>query len=165
MKVKELSREQLIELKQNYLSTLNKDCSYMDLADADNKVSDEEIFEVFGDTEFVPDDFFSSKEREEVTYEQFIEDLKVLRNDPSKMFQYLTIDGEEYEDYCSNYTLGLHTTYFDDFEITFLALSYVVNIPCDGCLGYGGADCLEGWTDEMIWAKITQYSDKVYRLD
>ena len=161
MKVKELSREQLIELKQNYLSTLNKDCSYMDLADADEKVSDQKIFEVFGDTEFVPDDFFSSKEREEVTYEQFVEDLKVLRNDSSKIFQYLTIN----EDDCSNYTLGLHTTYFDDFEITFLALSYVVNTPCDGDLGYGGAKCLEGWTDEMIWAEITQHSDKVYRLD
>ena len=59
MKVKELSREQLIELKQNYLSTLNKDCSYMDLADADEKVSDQEIFEVFGDTDFTPDDFNS----------------------------------------------------------------------------------------------------------
>ena len=164
MEVIELSREQLIELKQYYLATPNKDCSYMDLSDADNKVSDQEIFEVFGDTDFTPDDFYS-KGREEVTYEQFIEDLKELRNDPSKMYSYLTIDGEEYEDDCSNYTLGMHTTYFDDFEITFLALSYVVNIPCDGCLGYGGADCLEGWTDEMIWAKITQYSDKVYRLD
>lgn len=27
MTVKELSREQLIELKQNYLSTLNRECS------------------------------------------------------------------------------------------------------------------------------------------
>lgn len=164
MKVKELSREQLIELKQNYLSTLNKDCSYMDLANADEKVSDEEIFEVFGGTEFTPDDF-SSKGREEVTYEQFLQDLKVLRNDPSKMFQYLTINGDMYEDDCSNYTLGLHTTYFDDFEITFLALSYVVNTPHDGTEGYGGAKCLEGWTDDMIWKEITKHSDKVYRLD
>ena len=143
MKVKELSREQLIELKQYYLATPNKDCSYMDLANADKKVSD----------------------KEEVTYEQFVEDLKVLRNDPSKMFQYLTFNGDRYEDDCSNYTLGLHTTYFDDFEITFLALSYVVNTPCEGELGYGGAKCLEGWTDEMIWAEITQNSNNVYRLD
>lgn len=164
MKVKELSREQLIELKQYYLATPNKDCSYMDLADADKKVSDKEIFEVFGDTDFTPGDFYS-KGREEVTYERFIEDLKVLRNDPSKMFQYLTFNGDRYEDDCSNYTLGLHTTYFDDFEITFLALSYVVNTPCEGDLGYGSAKCLEGWTDEMIWAEITQNSDKVYRLD
>lgn len=68
MKVKELSREQLIELKQYYLATLNEGCSYDDLADADNKVSDQEIFEVFGDTDFTPDDF-NSKGREEVTYE------------------------------------------------------------------------------------------------
>ena len=136
----------------------------MDLSDADKKVSDKEIFEVFGDTEFTPDDFYS-KGREEVTYEQFVEDLKVLRNDPSKMYQYLTFNGDRYEDDCSNYTLGLHTTYFDDFEITFLALSYVVNTPCEGDLGYGGAKCLEGLTDEMIWAEITAHSDKVYRLD
>lgn len=165
MTVKELSREQLLELKQNYLSTLNEDCSYMDLANADEKVSDQEIFEVFCGTEFTPDDF-NSKGRELVTYEQFVEDLKVLRNDPSKMFTYVTIDGEEYEDDCSNYTLGMHTTYFDDFEIEFLALSYVVNTPQEGDgTGYGGAKCLEGWTDEMIWAEITQNSDKVYYLD
>lgn len=59
MKVKELSREQLIELKQYYLATLCGGCSYDDLADADNKVSDRQVFEVFGDTEFTPDDFNS----------------------------------------------------------------------------------------------------------
>ena len=164
MKVKELSREQLIELKQNYLSTLNEDCSYDDLADADNKVSDEEIFEVFGFTEFVPDDF-SSKVRKEVTYEQFIKDLDELREDYSKMYQYMTIDGEECKGDTSTYTLGMHTTYFNDFEINFLALSYVVNTPYDGTEGYGGAKCLEGWTDEMIWKEITKHSEKVYRLE
>lgn len=163
MKVKELSREQLIELKQNYLSTLNNDCSYMDLADADEKVSDQEIFEVFEGTEFTPDDF-NAKGRELVTYEQFVKDLKELRNDASKMYQYLTIDSDMEGD-CYNYTLGMHTTYFDDFEIEFLALSYVVNTPQEDVIGYGGAKCLEGWTDEMIWAEITQYSDKVYYLD
>lgn len=169
MTVKDLHRKQLIELKQNYLCTLNgnhgvhEGVSYNELANADELVSDEEIFEVFEGTEFSPDDFSMSSR--EVDYEQFVKDLEEIRKDTSKMVQYVTIDGEEYEDDCSNYTLGMHTTYFDDFEIEFLALSYVVNTPQEGDTGYGGAKCLEGWTDEMIWAEITQHSDKVYYLD
>ena len=44
MSVYELSKNQLIELKQNYLCEVQKNVSYGELCDADNIISDEEIF-------------------------------------------------------------------------------------------------------------------------
>ena len=59
MSVEELSREQLIELKQNYYcNVLNNNASYGELADIDNLVSDEEIFKEYGGIIFTNDDFF-----------------------------------------------------------------------------------------------------------
>lgn len=59
MSVEELSRDQLIELKQNYLEeVLGEETSWYDLANADNIVSDEYVFAQEGATEFVMDDFF-----------------------------------------------------------------------------------------------------------
>lgn len=65
MKVEELSREQLVELKQNYLTELSdkrngEGVSYWELANADELVSDEEIFDYYAGTDFVPEDFFCS---------------------------------------------------------------------------------------------------------
>ena len=62
MKVTELTREQLCELKQNYLCELcdrrtNETPSYGELAAADATVTDEEIFAYYAGTEFVPEDF------------------------------------------------------------------------------------------------------------
>lgn len=63
MSVEELSREQLIELKQNYYcNVLNNNASYGELADIDNLVSDEEIFKEYGGIIFTNDDFFCSCE-------------------------------------------------------------------------------------------------------
>lgn len=64
MKIRELNRGQLIELKQSYLSDKmlreeDRTPSYGELADADELVSDEEIFAQHDDTSFSPDDFFS----------------------------------------------------------------------------------------------------------
>lgn len=57
MNVAELSRNQLIELKQAYL-TENQDTVYMsELAFADELVSDETIFEEYAGYEFSEDDF------------------------------------------------------------------------------------------------------------
>lgn len=56
MNVRELSREQLIELKQGYL-TQKGNPSYGELAAADELVPDETIFEEYSATEFTPDDF------------------------------------------------------------------------------------------------------------
>ena len=71
MTVHELSRDQLVELKQNYLSELADegsyaevmDCdydepSYWDLAYADEIVPDDVIFHEYEGISFVTDDFF-----------------------------------------------------------------------------------------------------------
>lgn len=57
MKVRELNREQLVELKQGILFSLPESPSYGELADADNLVDDETVFDLYDDTEFVPEDF------------------------------------------------------------------------------------------------------------
>ena len=59
MSVYELSKNQLIELKQNYLCEVQKNVSYGELCDADNIVSDEEIFSEYVNVEFSKDDFLS----------------------------------------------------------------------------------------------------------
>ena len=71
MNVKELTREQLVELKQHYMAELvnegtfaevmNRDYdepSYSDLANADEIISDDFIFEHYDGVDFVTDDFF-----------------------------------------------------------------------------------------------------------
>lgn len=57
MTVHELSRDQLIELKQHMLCEQGSP-SYGELADADELISDEKVFEEYCDTDFVKDDFF-----------------------------------------------------------------------------------------------------------
>lgn len=77
MLVQELSREQLHELKERYLIEL-ADCgqyaevvgvdwdapSWGELAAADEIVPDDVIFEEYGDTWFVMDDFFCTAGQE-----------------------------------------------------------------------------------------------------
>lgn len=59
MSVKELNREELIELKQNYYcNELGNNASYGELANIDNIVTDEEIFNFYDYVDFVKDDFF-----------------------------------------------------------------------------------------------------------
>lgn len=60
MNVQQLHPEQLEELKINYLSELNGDLSYGEIADINELVSDEEVFEAYNGYEFVPDDFACS---------------------------------------------------------------------------------------------------------
>lgn len=70
MKVTELTREQLIQLKQRYLTILANEGtfaavvgrgydepSYGDLADADEIVPDEVVFRQWENTNFVEEDF------------------------------------------------------------------------------------------------------------
>lgn len=63
MTVRELNREQLIELKGRYIDDRNAEkgegTSYQEYAEADYLVSDEEIFTAYDGTEFVEDDFLS----------------------------------------------------------------------------------------------------------
>lgn len=65
MSIKELTREQLIELKQRYYTERNENVSYGELADIDNLVSDNEIFEEYGDITFVEEDFFCTSGKED----------------------------------------------------------------------------------------------------
>lgn len=59
MKVKELNREELIELKQNYYcNKLGNNASYGELADIDKIVTDKEIFKFYDNIDFVKEDFF-----------------------------------------------------------------------------------------------------------
>ena len=58
MGVKELTREQLIELKQRYYTERNENVSYGELVDIDNLVSDNEVFEEYEHITFVEEDFF-----------------------------------------------------------------------------------------------------------
>ena len=57
MTVHELTREQLIELKQHMLCEQGTP-SYGELADADELISDEAVFAEFDVTDFTEDDFF-----------------------------------------------------------------------------------------------------------
>lgn len=60
MKVTNLNREQLTELKQNYYCENNDNVSWFELATIDDLVSDEDIFEEYEEVYFTEDDFLSS---------------------------------------------------------------------------------------------------------
>lgn len=66
MKVTELNREQLISLKERYLidwyDSIDQCPSWDELADADNIIQDDLVFEYFEGIEFVPEDFGPSSE-------------------------------------------------------------------------------------------------------
>ena len=61
MKVTDLNREQILELKQRILEESNEaygeGTSYGELADADTLVSNDEVIAAYRDTEFTPEDF------------------------------------------------------------------------------------------------------------
>jgi len=60
MTVKELSRDQLIELKQNYYCSKHKSVSWGELAQIESLVSDKTIIKEYACYDFVDDDFMSS---------------------------------------------------------------------------------------------------------
>lgn len=68
MTVQELNRDQLIELKQHYIDEKNQEVgqgtSWGELADADELISDKEIYAAYECYDFVNDDFFCSAGRE-----------------------------------------------------------------------------------------------------
>ncbi len=57
MVFKDLSREQIIQLKQRLYCEKNENVSYGELADIDNLVSDDEVKSEYGDIMFVEEDF------------------------------------------------------------------------------------------------------------
>lgn len=58
MTVHELNRDRIIQLKQYHLMQDGESVSWLELANADEEVSDEEIFAEFAGTDFTDDDFF-----------------------------------------------------------------------------------------------------------
>ena len=67
MKVTELSRDELIELKQRYLMEKRDEAhedepSYGELASVDELISDDEVFAEFDYIDFEKDDFFCNSE-------------------------------------------------------------------------------------------------------
>lgn len=61
MTVYELNRDQIIELKQSYLTgKKGESLSYEELSHADTLVSDNDIFNEYSCTDFTEDDFFCS---------------------------------------------------------------------------------------------------------
>jgi len=64
--VQDLSKEEMLELKQNYLDNHlleveDRTASYGELADADEIVSDNIIFDTYEGTVFTDDDFFCNQ--------------------------------------------------------------------------------------------------------
>ena len=57
MKVNNLSRKMIVELKGKYLCETQEFVSWSELADADKIVSDEEVFSYYADVDFTEDDF------------------------------------------------------------------------------------------------------------
>ena len=59
MTVRELSREQLEQLKQDYfVQRYGENISYDELANIDKLVGDDEVFDYYGDVYFTKEDFF-----------------------------------------------------------------------------------------------------------
>ena len=57
MSYKELNRDQILDLKQNYLVRTRDNVSYNELAEADILVSDEELEQEHKNVNFVEEDF------------------------------------------------------------------------------------------------------------
>ena len=57
MSYKELNRDQILALKQNYLVRTQDSVSYNELAEADNLVSDEELEQEYKNVNFLEEDF------------------------------------------------------------------------------------------------------------
>lgn len=64
MKVEELNREQLKELKINYLSLNKNNISYGEIANIDAIIPDAEILEYYNGVNFTEADFFNNGEAE-----------------------------------------------------------------------------------------------------
>lgn len=60
MKVQELTRYQLLQLKQTYLCQLMQDPPLGTLVDADKVIPDDIIFDYYAGIDFVEDDFSST---------------------------------------------------------------------------------------------------------
>lgn len=85
MTVKELNRNELMELKQKYYCQKNDNVSYEELIAIDKLVSDNEIFDTYNHMEFTKNDFFcnlDSKDRDDgLIFESNLKDYKTILED------------------------------------------------------------------------------------
>ena len=63
MGVRELNREQMICLKQSILCDRDTTTDWLSLAQADNIVSDEEVYNKYNGVVFTEDDFYWNKKK------------------------------------------------------------------------------------------------------
>ena len=70
MKVDELNRDELTELKRNYYSEKNKNVSYGELSFIDDLVTDSEIYKEYEGVEFTSEDFFCNSHNTEIKEEE-----------------------------------------------------------------------------------------------
>ena len=87
MTVYDLNRDQITELKQAYYAEkTGEDLSYDEIYRIDDLVSDEEVYDEYGGTDFVPDDFFCSEgQDEEVYYNVGISDAMLIDDIPDAL--------------------------------------------------------------------------------
>ena len=57
MELKDLTKDQKIQIKQRMLVERQENTSYAELSNADELISDEELIEEYGNTFFVEEDF------------------------------------------------------------------------------------------------------------
>ena len=62
MRLSDLNADQLEVLKQHYLTLTRKNVSYEDLYNADDLVSYSDLEELYGASEFVPEDFEATED-------------------------------------------------------------------------------------------------------
>lgn len=78
MKVEDLNREQLTELKEHYYIEKNENVSYGELANINELVSDNEIFEEYSGVYFVEEDFSCQVDNTRL-YNDFEENGKISK--------------------------------------------------------------------------------------
>ncbi len=78
MTVNELSRNELIELKQRYYSEKEENVSYVEISVIDKLVSDEEVFSAYGNIEFTEEDFFCNLDK---AGEEEIENINTIEEE------------------------------------------------------------------------------------
>lgn len=75
MNVKELSTEELTELKQNYYKEKNENVSMDELLSINDLVSDEEVYDYYSDYSFTKEDFYCNENDTEINEELYEPDI------------------------------------------------------------------------------------------
>ena len=124
--VRDLSREQLNELKQSYKTQLEQNCdfSYEELVNSEN-IPDDVIFEHYDGIIFTDDDFFctsNNKDEENMDWkENFYEKLNNEMKDFRESYNSMEVI-QIYNDY---YIIGFYETIFELLESDYVENDYI----------------------------------------